>query len=87
MRGYQLSIKNNDGKRLVCVERHKWGDDKDEGGPTVDLRFADPYATEAIFGGVKFASEKEGMWYWYQFRKQNFDKTKGWFATCQYFED
>lgn len=86
MRGYSLSIKK-DGKRLVCVERHKWGSDKDEGGPTVDLRFADPKSTEAIFGGVKFSSEKEGMWFWFQFRKLHPDKTEGWYATCQCFED
>ena len=85
MRGYQLSIKNKDGKRLVCTKRSKIGDDKN--GVTVDLKFSDPFSSDAIFGGVKFASEKEGFWYWYQFRKLHPDKTQGWYASCMYFEE
>ena len=50
MRGYQLSIKNKDGKRLVCTKRSKIGDDKN--GVTVDLKFSDPFSSDAIFGGT-----------------------------------
>ena len=87
MRGYQLSIKNKDGKRLVCTKRAKFGSDKDKDGVTVDLTFSDPYSSDAIFGGVKFASEKEGFWYWYKYKAQHPDKMNGWYASCMYFEE